>query len=398
MISPLHSLAGVVAIGAVSFLVTGCGSNIGGSGGSGGGAACTPNLPSIEQTIFAESCAVTKCHLGGTKAAGSLDLSGDTAPLLVNVPSATCQGATLVVPGDAPGSFLYQKIAGTQKCGLSMPFDRKLPADQIACIETWIAGLTTGTGGTGGGAGGTGGSTGGAGGSTGCEKCGGPTCLDLATDPSNCGACDNACAPDETCAGGECHCPGGGIACNGVCVDTMTDAKNCGGCGAPCGAGQTCVNGACQCSGGGIACNGVCVDTMTDEKNCGACDNACAVGQTCVGGACTCGAASVSFSAAVQPILTASCATNGCHKGNMPAASLNLTSGQSYSKLVNVTTSQCADGRKRVSPGQPSESYLIDKLMNVDLCFGTQMPKQGTIPQAQIQTISDWICAGAPNN
>ena len=350
MISPLHSLAGVVAIGAVSFLVTGCGSNIGGSGGSGGGAACTPNLPSIEQTIFAESCAVTKCHLGGTKAAGSLDLSGDTAPLLVNVPSATCQGATLVVPGDAPGSFLYQKIAGTQKCGLSMPFDRKLPADQIACIETWIAGLTTGTGGTGG-------STGGAGGSTGCEKCGGPTCLDLATDPSNCGACDNACAPDETCAGGECHCPGGGIACNGVCVDTMID-----------------------------------------EKNCGACDNACAVGQTCVGGACTCGAASVSFSAAVQPILTASCATNGCHKGVMPAEGLNLTNGQSYSKLVNVTASQCADGRKRVLPGQPSESYLIDKLMNVDLCFGTQMPKQGTIPQAQIQTISDWICAGAPNN
>lgn len=29
---------------------------------------------------------------------------------------------------------------------------------------------------------------------------------------------------------------------------------------------------------------------------------------------------------------------------------------------------------------------------------GTQMPKIGALPAAQIQTISDWICNGAPNN
>ncbi len=82
----------------------------------------------------------------------------------------------------------------------------------------------------------------------------------------------------------------------------------------------------------------------------------------------------------------------------MPAAGLKLTSGQSYGNLVNVATSQCNDGRKRVLPGQPSQSYVIDKLMGVDLCFGTKMPKMGGVTQAEIQTIADWICEGAPNN
>ncbi len=77
---------------------------------------------------------------------------------------------------------------------------------------------------------------------------------------------------------------------------------------------------------------------------------------------------------------------------------MNLSSGQAYANIVNVTAHECADGRKRVLPGQPSKSYLVDKLMGVDLCSGTFMPKAGMIPAAQVQTISNWICAGAPNN
>lgn len=88
----------------------------------------------------------------------------------------------------------------------------------------------------------------------------------------------------------------------------------------------------------------------------------------------------------------------GCHTGANPAQGLNLSSGSSYSGLVNVTASECNDGRKRVLPGHPSQSYLLDKLMGVDLCFGTKMPKLGMLSGAQIQTISDWICTGAPNN
>jgi hypothetical protein len=100
----------------------------------------------------------------------------------------------------------------------------------------------------------------------------------------------------------------------------------------------------------------------------------------------------------VQPIFTASCASNGCHKGMNAQQNLDLTVGKSYQALVNVTAQQCNDGRKRVLPGQPSESYLIDKIMDVDICGGTQMPKLNALPAAQIETITNWICGGAPDN
>jgi hypothetical protein len=94
----------------------------------------------------------------------------------------------------------------------------------------------------------------------------------------------------------------------------------------------------------------------------------------------------------------ASCATNGCHKGMNAQQNLDLSAGKAYQELVNVTAQQCNDGRKLVLPGQPSQSYLIDKIMDVDVCSGTQMPKLNALPDPQIQTIADWICGGALNN
>ncbi len=77
---------------------------------------------------------------------------------------------------------------------------------------------------------------------------------------------------------------------------------------------------------------------------------------------------------------------------------MNLSAGKAYSNLVNVAASECNDGRKRVLPGNADQSYLIDKLLGVNLCFGTKMPKLGSISSNEIQTIAAWICAGAPNN
>src|SRR5256885_15410923 len=47
---------------------------------------------------------------------------------------------------------------------------------------------------------------------------------------------------------------------------------------------------------------------------------------------------------------------------------------KAYSDLVGVASSQCAD-RKLVMPGDPSASYLIDKLNGTNLCSGSRMPK-----------------------
>jgi hypothetical protein len=347
------------------------------------------------------------------------------ADRLVGTLSATCD-KTRVVPGSPESSFLFEKItSATPACGDRMPIGTELSAAEKGCIEQWIASLPPSDGGAGDG---------------GCETCGGSGCVDLQTDAAHCGSCDKACPPGSTCAGGACACgptltdcggacvdtqsdpkhcngcgdacPGGEVCnlgacsascgtltnCNGACVDTQTSATNCGSCGNTCGQGTTCQAGKCACPGGGEVCGGTCVDTQNDPSNCGSCGNTCAAGQTCSSGACACGSASVSFAAAVQPIFTAKCATNGCHAGAKPQEGLNLTVGKAHAGLVGVTADQCNDGRKRVQPGQPTESYLVDKIMNVDLCFGTRMPKLSSLPQGDVETIVNWICEGAPDN
>lgn len=139
-------------------------------------------------------------------------------------------------------------------------------------------------------------------------------------------------------------------------------------------------------------------DTDVDPANCGACDDPCAPGQTCSAGVCVCGpVAAVAFSDEIQPIF-APCATGMCHSNNNGVFGLKLGVGQSYEALVGVPANQCRDGRLRVAPGEPSRSYLIDKLMGVRLCSGSEMPPSTALPDGDIEKIAAWICAGAPNN
>ncbi|HUB07500.1 MAG TPA: hypothetical protein VMB50_10890 [Myxococcales bacterium] len=136
-------------------------------------------------------------------------------------------------------------------------------------------------------------------------------------------SCDGFCPVGETCEGAYCVgpcastssvCPlqGGsyGACCfppgetSTVCVDVLTDPANCGFCDQRCPAGQSCVDGSCSgakapCVGGRVGgfCNldaglsflccpgGGCTDTSSDPGNCGGCGNACD-GGSCVAGSC----------------------------------------------------------------------------------------------------------------
>ncbi len=104
-----------------------------------------------------------------------------------------------------------------------------------------------------------------------------------------------------------------------------------------------------------------------------------------------------SFSGRIEPLLDATCGSFQCHGGPMPAQDLDLRAGNAYGALVGVESTQCA-GRLRVSPGQPEASYLINKLTGVDMCFGTKMPKVGSLSQPDLQSIIDWIAEGAADN
>ncbi|WP_437734843.1 MXAN_6577-like cysteine-rich protein [Sorangium sp. So ce1335] len=136
-----------------------------------------------------------------------------------------------------------------------------------------------------------GGGEGGGGGDEACSEeetaCGG-LCVNLDTDPRNCGDCDVQCEAGEVCDDGYCVCADGFRACGGACVDPQRDRANCGRCGASCGATQVCVEGACSCSADLEACDGSCVDAQTSAQHCGRCGNACERGAFCLAGACSC--------------------------------------------------------------------------------------------------------------
>jgi hypothetical protein len=105
--------------------------------------------------------------------------------------------------------------------------------------------------------------------------------------------------------------------------------------------------------------------------------------------------APVSFAADVQPIFTANCVP--CHTTVAQSAGLDLSAGNSYAELVNVTAAEAA--LMRVLPGDPANSYLYRKITNAPGIIGQPMPFGAfPMPQAQIDTIGAWILQGALNN
>lgn len=101
------------------------------------------------------------------------------------------------------------------------------------------------------------------------QRCNG-ACVNLLTDPANCGGCGNTCAQNESCVQGDCVCQGANrLLCSGVCIDLATNANNCGACGFVCESGE-CVNGACTCAGGQSQCLSgcACADRIGGGKVC----------------------------------------------------------------------------------------------------------------------------------
>lgn len=98
------------------------------------------------------------------------------------------------------------------------------------------------------------------------------------------------------------------------------------------------------------------------------------------------------FESIQQNVFTPIC--TGCHAGAQAPVGLRLDEASSYAMLVNAPSGE-VPSLARVSPGNPDESYLIQKLQG-SAAVGGRMPLGGPpLPQETIDVIRQWITDGA---
>lgn len=98
------------------------------------------------------------------------------------------------------------------------------------------------------------------------------------------------------------------------------------------------------------------------------------------------------FSEIRDDILMPSCGLSNCHGGAEPFV---LSEDTTAADLVNVPSID-APGEILVVAGDPDASYLVHKIEGRTSIVGEPMPPPfGGLQPDQIQTIRDWIAAGA---
>jgi hypothetical protein len=104
-------------------------------------------LSAIQTTIFSPTCATANCHAPTTVGKNTispqagLDLtSGKSFGNLVGVSSSECGARPRVAPGDVAGSYLMDKLLGTNLCtGSQMPKKGvSLAPAELDLVRSWI--------------------------------------------------------------------------------------------------------------------------------------------------------------------------------------------------------------------------------------------------------------------
>ncbi len=104
------------------------------------------------------------------------------------------------------------------------------------------------------------------------------------------------------------------------------------------------------------------------------------------------GVLTADFDSIQRNVFTPICTT--CHAGSNAPQGLHLDAPNSYSQLVGVASAE-VPALLRVKPGDPANSYIVQKLEG-HAAVGAQMPFGGPpLPAATIAVIRQWISDGA---
>ena len=90
-----------------------------------------------------------------------------------------------------------------------------------------------------------------------------------------------------------------------------------------------------------------------------------------------------------------------CHTnvGRNPSGGMNLVHDLAYDQIVNVASAR-KPGATRIIPGDPDNSYLIQKLEGKAGIVGNRMPNNGPpyLTDGQILILRRWVAIGAPRS
>ena len=97
-------------------------------------------------------------------------------------------------------------------------------------------------------------------------------------------------------------------------------------------------------------------------------------------------------SALSENVFSKSCAFSSCHSSAASAsAGLKLHDEDALLDMIDKTSVQDPD-KKLIVPGDPSSSYLIDKMRGMNLSAGTDsMPPGSTLCESKIAIVEAWI-------
>jgi hypothetical protein len=109
----------------------------------------------------------------------------------------------------------------------------------------------------------------------------------------------------------------------------------------------------------------------------------------------------IDFPTDVQAIFSVAC--DGCHIGGA-SGGLSLAPGSAYTNIVNVSANNANANMPRITPGNPTASFLFQKINCTNLNsiagtpYGFRMPRSGPpyLSAADQAMIVDWIREGAP--
>ena len=120
------------------------------------------------------------------------------------------------------------------------------------------------------------------------------------------------------------------------------------------------------------------------------------------------GGSNGTFDDVAEAVFERRCATSGCHGAAGTKGGLNLEESSAWAELLGFGFGEIPDngaartnGKKRVDPGRPWNSFLVDKLRgHLRAGEGSPMPQGGQgwepLEECVIREIENWILRGAP--